>query len=413
MNLSRESWPVFSANRRKTRIDPKPAYQRGPVWSQNHQQLFIDSVLRGFDIPKFYLRRVDDEKYNWEVIDGQQRLRAIWSFINNEFPVSVDSDPIDGHEIAGKNYCELHDELLDSFLAYELAMITVEEADDQEVEDMFLRLQNGMPLNSAEKRNAISGSVRDFVHNLAEGSKLMQHSAAFTNSRYSHDEVVAQMLLIEMRGGPTSVRHTQLKDLYQSHRNFRKNSSVANKVRRVLNFLAKAFPQKSPELSKVNILSLYTLASETLTKYSVADRANDFGNWFIGFENRRKQDEDMPEDQRDERMVSYQLAVLQQTANLASQQERRRILTEDMLSIISDLILLDDQRQFTHDQRAAIFRKAGGVCTNPSNSENCLVDCGWDDFHADHIKPYSKGGRTTVANGQLLCRVCNLKKSNS
>ena len=412
MNLNRQSWAVTSANRRKPRIDPKPAYQRGPVWSLSNKQLFIDSILRGFDIPKFYLRKISGEKYVWEVIDGQQRLRAIWGFLGNEFPVSEDADPVDGHEIAGKFYSDLHDELVDQLDAYELTTVTVEEADNQEVEDMFLRLQNGMPLNAAEKRNAISGSVREFIHDLAEKSKLTVSSVAFANNRYAHDEAVAQMLLIEMRGGPTSLHHTRLKDLYEKHRDFRKNSSVANKVKRVLRFLGKSFPQKSPELNKVNLLSLYTVASESLTKYAIGDRADEFGKWFIGFENRRKQEADIPVDQRDERMVSYQLAVLQQTTSLASQLERKRVLTEDLLSMIPDLILLDDQRQFTHDQRVAIFRKADGKCTNPENNRNCLVDCGWDDFHADHITPYSRGGRTTVANGQLLCKSCNLKKSN-
>ncbi len=200
MKLSKENWPVYSADRRRARIDPKPAYQRGPVWSQNHQQLFIDSVLRGFDIPKFYLRRVNEGPYDWEVIDGQQRLRAIWGFLRNEYPVSDDSDPVEKHGIAGKNFEDLQDQLVDSFLAYELAIVTVEEADDQEVEDMFLRLQNGMPLSSAEKRNAISGSIRNFVHGLAENNRLMTDSVAFANSRYSHDEVIAQMVLIEMHG---------------------------------------------------------------------------------------------------------------------------------------------------------------------------------------------------------------------
>jgi 5-methylcytosine-specific restriction endonuclease McrA len=38
---------------------------------------------------------------------------------------------------------------------------------------------------------------------------------------------------------------------------------------------------------------------------------------------------------------------------------------------------------------------------------------GWDDdWHADHIVPFSKGGATTVANGQVACAGCNLAKSN-
>ena len=31
-------------------------------------------------------------------------------------------------------------------------------------------------------------------------------------------------------------------------------------------------------------------------------------------------------------------------------------------------------------------------------------------FHADHIKPFSKDGETSLANGQALCAECNLKK---
>ena len=413
MNINMRNWAVHSANRRKSKIDPKPAYQRGPVWSVNHQQLFIDSILRGYDIPKLYLRKVEDGQFEWEVIDGQQRLKAIWGFLSNEYPVSDDSDPVDGHIIAGQFYEDLNDDLVDQLEAYELSMVTVERAEDQEVEDMFLRLQNGVPLNSAEKRNAISGSIRDFVHEIADSSKFMNSSAAFNNTRYSHDEVIAQMVLIEMHGGPTSIRHTQLKDLYQNHKDFKKDSLTAKRVKRVLHFLRKAFPQKSPELTKVNLISLYTVASEALNKYTISDRAIEFGNWFIGFENRRREEEDKPEDQRDERMVSYQLAVLQQTANIASQQERRRILAEDMVTVISDLLLLDDQRQFTYEQRTAIFRIANGKCVNPDENEECVSDCGWDNFHADHIVAYSKGGRTTVANGQLLCASCNLKKTNN
>ena len=258
-----------------------------------------------------------------------------------------------------------------------------------------------------------SGAMRDFVHGIADSNKLMTNSVAFKNTRYSHDEVVAQMLLIEMRGAPTSVRHTQLKALYQNYKSFKKSSTVATKLKRVLRFLNRAFPQKSPELTKVNLLSLYTVASAALTKYAISDRTAEFGNWFVAFENRRKQEEDKPEDERDERMVSYQLAVLQQTASLASQQERQSILTEDMVATIPDLILLDDQRQFTFEQRVAIFRKANGRCVNPNHNQDCVIECGWDNFHADHIVPYSKGGRTTVANGQLLCADCNLKKSNN
>ena len=205
MKLNPKTWPIFSAETRQRKIDPKPPYQRGPVWSQSQQQLFIDSILRNYDIPKLYLRQITHiagSPYEWEIIDGQQRLRAIWQFIENKYPISEDSDSVSGHPIAGKLFGDLDDDLQQEFRAYELSMVVVEDAEDREIEDMFLRLQNGTSLNSAEKRNAMSGQIRDFIQGIAESHKVMTSSVAFGNARYAHDEVVAQMMLIEMNGGP-------------------------------------------------------------------------------------------------------------------------------------------------------------------------------------------------------------------
>ena len=415
MKTHSRTWPVPTVKARKKKIDPKPQYQRGLVWSLSQKQLLIDSILRGYDIPKLYLRKIDNPDYDWEVVDGQQRLRAIWDFLENNYAVSEDSDPVDGHEVAGKVYEDLHYGIKEDLDAYTLDVVVIEEAEDQEIDDLFLRFQNGVPLNSAEKRNAISGNMRDFICKTALEHNLMTRSVAFSSRRYSHDEVVAQMMLMEIHGGITTVRTAQLKEMYKTYKNFKTNPSAANaakRLKKVMNFLAKAFPQKCPDLTKGNLLSLYIVASESMGKYAIADRAREFGEWFVKFEQQRKLDEDKPEDEREERMVSYQMAVSQQTASATSLGKRREILTEDLFEVMSDIVLLDDQRQFTHDQRTAIYRKTNGRCANPDNNPRCVDECQWDNFHADHIIPHSKGGKTTVENGQLLCPSCNLKKSN-
>ena len=372
----------------------------------------IDSILRDFDIPKFYLRKIDRKPYNWEILDGQQRLNAIWEFRNDKFPVSDDADPVNGHKIAGLLYSDLHYDLSGSFDSYPLDVVTVDEADISEIEDMFLRLQHGVPLNAAEKRNAIGGDIRDFIHVLAESHKLMTKSVAFGNTRYSHDELIAQMLLVEMNSGATSLHHNRLEKMYRDYKSFKESSVAATRLKKVLNYLAKAFPKQSPELSKLNVISLYIVASESIEKFAITNRAEEFGNWFIGFEHRRRADEDKPEDELDEGMAEYSIALLQRTAAQTSLQKRRDFLTGDMLSTIPDLILLDDQREFTYDQRAVIYRKTNGECVNPKNNPDCSGHCDWNNWHADHIVPHSRGGRTTVENGQLLCPSCNLKKSN-
>lgn len=46
-----------------------PEWQRGEVWNTERKQQLIDSVLRGWRLPKFYFVKWDDEEY--EVVDGR------------------------------------------------------------------------------------------------------------------------------------------------------------------------------------------------------------------------------------------------------------------------------------------------------------------------------------------------------
>ena len=410
MHIYSEPWPLGTVRRRERKIDPSPPRQTGPRWSLHQKQLFIDSILRQYDIPKLYLRRIDRHPYEWEVIDGQQRLKAIWEFFRGEYPLSKDADPINNLEIAGKYYEELDDDLKDDFDAYELSFIIFDEADDDVIDEMFLRLNNGVPLKAAEKRNAISGAMRDFVKQLTSESSLFTKSVYISDKHFARDEVLAQMILVELNGGPCKVGYKQLADMYEKNKTFRNDSPKAKRVRSVLNFLLKAFPQKTPELNKVNTLSLYILASELLGKYAISGRYKEFSRWFVDFEKRRRDDEAVDQDERDPDLVQYQLYLSQATASQAALQHRHRVLISDILQVIPDLQLLDNQREFDSSQRIAIFRRYNGKCANPYNNHDCQVTCEWDNFHADHILAWTAGGKTTVSNGQLLCPSCNQKK---
>lgn len=164
MKINAKSWTIYTVSQRKNKINPRPQYQRAPVWNLAKKQKLIDSILRGYDIPKIYLRASEDEDYEHEVVDGQQRLRAIWEFRGDEYELGDESDdlPVWG-DLSGLVHSQLPSEVQDKLGLFELSIVVIEEADELEVRDLFLRLQEGVTLNPAEKRNAMPGEMRNFI----------------------------------------------------------------------------------------------------------------------------------------------------------------------------------------------------------------------------------------------------------
>ena len=181
MQINKKGWPILSLCGLKQRVDTQPDYQRPAVWDLAQKQLLIDTILRGYDVPKIYWRKVQANPDKYEVVDGQQRIRAVWGFQAGEFALAKNIDSIGTDDVKGFKYEDLPDDLRLQFDTYNIDVVIVSETDEDEVREMFLRLQNGTTLKAQEKRNAMPGSMRDFVKSLA-GHKLFAN-AGFTNSR--------------------------------------------------------------------------------------------------------------------------------------------------------------------------------------------------------------------------------------
>jgi len=392
------------------KINLQPTYQRGAVWSKPQKQLLIDSILRDLDIPKVYLREIDnDENHEEEAVDGQQRLTAIYSFFNDEFPLAKDADDVGSHEIKGLRFSTLNEDVKDIFEAYELTAVILRNASEEEVEEMFLRLQNGTTLNAAEKRNAMRGNMKDFVRDLSQHEFFQR--CGFKNHRFAHDLIAAQMVHANLEGKPCSVKSAELNKMYEKNENFDSIGKEAKNIKKTINLLRDAFPEKTPELTKLTSLSLFLIFSYLRENFDLKNRITEIGRWFIDFEIWRKADEQRPSDEREPEMVTYQDKMSRTTDSHDSVEYRHRVLLTRILNDISDLAPLDSQRSFSHEQRLAIYRRDGGIC---QVKEKCSgVKCNWDHWHADHKLAWSNGGPTTVENGQVACVDCNLAKSAS
>ena len=342
------------------------------------------------------------------VVDGQQRIRAIWDFCSGEFSLPKDADPIDSFDVKGLKHDQLPHELRIKWDTYNLDIVEMNDADEDETREMFLRLQNGTSLKAQEKRNAMPGNMRDFVRALA--SHPIFSVCGFSNSRFVFDQVAAQMALIELSGGPCNVKNADLNRMYEKHKDFDQNGAKAKKCRRVLDFLYAAFPTKTPELERFNMISLYGVASQLLERYVVKDRSAELGKWFIEFETYRRKEDELPTDKADNEIVIYHEKTSHSTDAVDSLIWRHEFLLRKFFEVVPDIELKDDQRLFTHEQRLAIYRRDGGHCKVAIKCNG--GKCEWDAWAADHIKPWSKGGKTTVENGQIGCVACNAAKSD-
>lgn len=188
-------------------IQLSPDYQRmGGVWTPEKKQLLIDSILNDYDIPKIYFHAFTREQrkasgFAYAVIDGRQRLEAIWQFIEGRFTLADDFVYQDDEKIslARLGYSDIaanYPKIKIKFDSFVLPVVGVDTDDQDLIEDMFSRLNEAVPLNAAEKRNAIGGDLVGAIRELA-GHDFFTNRVAFGNRRYQHREVAARFLLVE------------------------------------------------------------------------------------------------------------------------------------------------------------------------------------------------------------------------
>jgi len=144
-----------------------PDFQRRRVWSSPAKVFLIDTILRDLSIPKFYIRTMIDlesRKSIREVVDGQQRLSAIIDFANDKLILTKRAG-----DLEGVKYSTLTPELKERFLKYTLAVEHLINAKDEDVLEVFSRLNSyGETLNAAEKRHAeYQGEFKWAVRNVS------------------------------------------------------------------------------------------------------------------------------------------------------------------------------------------------------------------------------------------------------
>lgn len=384
----------ISAHRDWFRINRQ--YQReSDVWTTEDKKHLIDTILRDLDIPKIYLRQIDDKKF--EIVDGQQRVETVWEFKDNKF--SLDAR-ISGQDLDGKKYKDLPSELIEQFDNFQLTCVLLMGYDDEKTRLLFSKLQRGKPLNPAEKLNAFPGSIVPLMRRIGRHSFFTK--VAFSLKRYKAYHLAARMLLLEDQG-ISDISPYYLYDLFEKNKNLTTGSALASRIKKVLNFLDKAFPEKTPEFNNdAWIINCYLLVSDLMKKYVLEGQERALEDFYIDFWNGAEKAKRTGKGSS--KLMKFVDANSSGTTSKKNIETRLKMMNQIFIDNHTDLEFLDPKRYFDYFEKTVIYRRDKEIC------QECRKNVKWKDFEADHIKAHVRGGKTKIENGQVLCSICNEKK---
>jgi hypothetical protein len=441
---------AYSGPRRDLRVNPE--YQRGTVWGIAQQQALIDSLLRGYQIPIFYVH-LEESVHSFTggtnvtawLVDGQQRLAAIASFLKNEFGLPDPTKEMSGTVIPtlllslpawhGKKFDELPQEDRDRLLNRKLLVVEMREEAKNEVRDLFIRLQGGTPLTAQEKRDAWPGNFTLFVirhagkpahreSNPKPFFKLVMRGKGKPLSVDDGDHYIdgladtrkffaglAMTIMVRARSGEDFVdlKGKTINEFYKDNLDLQADDPAAVRVEDVLDVVAE-LPGFEELLARraMSFQMAFHLALLVDSLHSgdyVQIWRDDVVKAFIAFQDDvakarqhyKETGESLP---HYEKFVALLGGSGSDTAELI--RRRHAFFLEKVYPIIR-VKPRDEQRLFDALEREVIWIRDGRKCKNP----NCGRAVTYREANIHHVEEHTIGGVTKLENGILICSDCH------
>jgi hypothetical protein len=256
-----------------------PDWQREEVWDDSRKRKLIDSILRKWKLPKFYF--VSSGEDTFDVVDGQQRLAAIYEFFSNKLSLDEKS----AKEFGGKRYRDLPQSTSDDFDDFEIEFDIISDATDADLKEFFQRVQAGLPLTSSERLNAVDSKLRDYCKNL--GRHQFFKEIGVPNTRYAHFDIACKATVLEIEGLDAGLRFDEIKSVFEEQKTFAPSSRVGKRLKGALDLLATSFKGRGKVLrTRTIVQSLITLACRLVDAGAATDAetANEVREFFESFQ---------------------------------------------------------------------------------------------------------------------------------
>jgi hypothetical protein len=255
---------------RRAKIDMDPPYQRqGRLWSDTDKAYLIDSIINGFDVPKLYVAdftfgdsKLNRKKLPYAIIDGKQRLEAIFDFFDGLVTLNEDFDLRENPslKLGGLGYQDLrenHAEIAESFENFNLSVMSVITDSSELINELFVRLNRSKPLTGAEVRNAMAGPAPEVIRQLSL-SGFFSVNCAFQMIRGQDKNAAAKFLLFEYHDALKETKKGALDAFVKESAQHRKHLELAGRrVEEMLDVLQAIFLPKDKLLASAGVVPVY------------------------------------------------------------------------------------------------------------------------------------------------------------
>ena len=335
------------------RLDIRPPYQREYVYGKKQEEEVIHSLLKEFPLNVMYWFERKDGKY--EIIDGQQRTISIARYIAGKFSIKDEN----GRERYFKTWDE---ETRKRVKKYKLMVYLCRGTAKERLQWFEIINIAGVRLTPQEIRNAVyscpwvTDARRYFGRAKSGGYKIGKDYIKGRVERQEHLQTILKW-----------VSCGKIEEYMAEHVDHENAKELWTYFNNVIDWVKETFPKKRPEIM----------------------RGVEWGWLYEKYRN-------VPVDP--EKLEQKIVSLLGDTELTDHQGVYEYVFSKNPSCL--------NIRSFSDDVKKHVFEKQKRRCAY------CDEEFPFEKIEADHITPWSAGGKTVLENCQILCKPCNQKKSN-